>query len=135
MKYICLGYLEPGKFDGMTEAERHAVLDECVEHTMTICVPTDILSPKYLFSLRSPTERPHPCIKSRLTTTQPRHPTELRLGNPSGLPSEVSAIRKLSRNGLCEVDAANRGRLGYRRQLGGFIRRTRRRNLSVEYVG
>jgi hypothetical protein len=30
------------------------------------------------------TERPHPCIKSSLTTTQSRHPTELRLGNPSG---------------------------------------------------
>ena len=46
-----------------------------------------------------PTERPHPCIKSRLTTTQSRHPTELRHGNPSGLPSELSANRKLSRNG------------------------------------
>jgi len=32
MKYICLGYLEPGKIEGMTEAERHAVLDECFEH-------------------------------------------------------------------------------------------------------
>jgi hypothetical protein len=29
MKYICLGYIEPGKFDGMTEDERHAFLDEC----------------------------------------------------------------------------------------------------------
>jgi hypothetical protein len=25
MKYICLGYLEPGKFEGMTENERNAV--------------------------------------------------------------------------------------------------------------
>ena len=32
MKYVCLGYLEPGKFEGMTEDERHAVLDECFEH-------------------------------------------------------------------------------------------------------
>jgi hypothetical protein len=32
MKYICLGYLEPGKFEGMTEHERNAVLDECFEH-------------------------------------------------------------------------------------------------------
>jgi len=32
MKYICLGYLEPGKFEGMTESERNAVLDECFEH-------------------------------------------------------------------------------------------------------
>jgi hypothetical protein len=32
MRYICLGYLEPGKFEGMTEDERNAVLDECFEH-------------------------------------------------------------------------------------------------------
>jgi hypothetical protein len=27
MKYLCLGYLEPGKFESMTEDERNAVLD------------------------------------------------------------------------------------------------------------
>src|SRR5438874_4561484 len=32
MKYICLGYLEPGKFEGMTEDERHATFDACFEH-------------------------------------------------------------------------------------------------------
>ena len=32
MKYICLGYIEPGKFEGMTGDQRHAVLDECFEH-------------------------------------------------------------------------------------------------------
>ncbi len=32
MKYVCLGYIEPGKFEAMTEDERHAVLDECFEH-------------------------------------------------------------------------------------------------------
>jgi hypothetical protein len=32
MKYICLGYLEPGKFEGMTEDERHAGLDDCFEY-------------------------------------------------------------------------------------------------------
>jgi hypothetical protein len=32
MQYICLGYIEPGTFEGMTEDERHAVLDECFEH-------------------------------------------------------------------------------------------------------
>jgi hypothetical protein len=32
MKYICLGYLEPGTFEGMTEDKRNAVLDECFEH-------------------------------------------------------------------------------------------------------
>ncbi len=32
MRFICLGYLAPGKFEGMTEDERNAVLDECFEH-------------------------------------------------------------------------------------------------------
>jgi len=32
MKYLCLGYLEPGKFEGMAEDERNAVFDECFEH-------------------------------------------------------------------------------------------------------
>ena len=32
MKYICLGYLEPGRFEGMTEEERNEVFDTCFEH-------------------------------------------------------------------------------------------------------
>jgi hypothetical protein len=32
MKYICLGYIEPGKFENMSESERNNVLDECFEH-------------------------------------------------------------------------------------------------------
>lgn len=32
MKYICLGYIEPGKFEGMTEDQRNEVFDECFEH-------------------------------------------------------------------------------------------------------
>jgi hypothetical protein len=32
MKYICLGYIEPGKFEGMTEDERPATFDECFEY-------------------------------------------------------------------------------------------------------
>src|SRR5262245_14127582 len=32
MKYICLGYLTPGTFEGMTEEQRDAVLDACFEH-------------------------------------------------------------------------------------------------------
>ena len=32
MKYICLGYIEPGKFEAMTEDERHATFDECCEY-------------------------------------------------------------------------------------------------------
>jgi len=29
MKYVCLGYLEPGKFENMGESERNGVLDAC----------------------------------------------------------------------------------------------------------
>ena len=32
MKYLCLGYLEPGKFENMSESERIAVLDECFSY-------------------------------------------------------------------------------------------------------
>src|SRR5205823_349668 len=29
MKYVCLGYIEPGKFENMSEHERNTMLDEC----------------------------------------------------------------------------------------------------------
>ena len=32
MKYICLAYMEPGKLQGMTEAEQHAMLDACFDY-------------------------------------------------------------------------------------------------------
>src|SRR5271154_4930260 len=32
MKYICLGYLEPGKFENMPESERNTMLDECFSY-------------------------------------------------------------------------------------------------------
>ena len=32
MRYICLGYLEPGKFEGMAEEERNKIFDECFEY-------------------------------------------------------------------------------------------------------
>jgi len=32
MKYICLGHVQPGKFENMSEDERHAMLDECFEY-------------------------------------------------------------------------------------------------------
>ena len=32
MKYLCLGYIEPGKFEEMTEDEQHTMLDECFEY-------------------------------------------------------------------------------------------------------
>ena len=32
MKYICLGYYDKGKFDGMSESERNAMFDKCLEY-------------------------------------------------------------------------------------------------------
>src|SRR5712692_11863674 len=32
MKYICLGYIEPGKFENMSESERNTVFDECFSY-------------------------------------------------------------------------------------------------------
>ena len=29
MKYICLGYIEEGKWEGMSESDRNAMMDEC----------------------------------------------------------------------------------------------------------
>ena len=29
MKYLCFGYYDKGKFDGMTESERNAMFDTC----------------------------------------------------------------------------------------------------------
>jgi hypothetical protein len=36
MKYICLGYIAPGKLEGMSENERHAMLDECFDYDDTL---------------------------------------------------------------------------------------------------
>ena len=32
MKYVCLGYYDKGKFDGMTEVERNAMFDRCFDY-------------------------------------------------------------------------------------------------------
>lgn len=32
MKYVCLGYYDKDKFDGMTEAERNAMFDTCFDY-------------------------------------------------------------------------------------------------------
>ena len=32
MRYLCLGYIAPGKFEGMTADERQAMLAECFEY-------------------------------------------------------------------------------------------------------
>jgi len=32
MKYVCLGYYDKDKFDGMAEGERNAMFDACFEY-------------------------------------------------------------------------------------------------------
>ena len=32
MKYVCLGYYDKDKFDGMAEGERNAMFDRCFEY-------------------------------------------------------------------------------------------------------
>ena len=32
MKYICLGYIEPNKFENLSETERNAMVDECLAY-------------------------------------------------------------------------------------------------------
>lgn len=32
MKYICLGHIEPGKFESMTREDQHSMLDMCFEY-------------------------------------------------------------------------------------------------------
>ena len=32
MKYVCLGYIEPGKFENMFESERNAMVDGCLAY-------------------------------------------------------------------------------------------------------
>jgi len=32
MKYICFGYIKPGKFENMSASERNATYDECFEY-------------------------------------------------------------------------------------------------------
>ena len=32
MKYVCLGYIEPGKFENQSELERNAMVDECFNY-------------------------------------------------------------------------------------------------------
>jgi len=32
MKYICLGYIEPNKFENLSETDRNAMIDECLTY-------------------------------------------------------------------------------------------------------
>ena len=36
MKYICLGYIEPSKFESMSETERNAFVDECFSYDVEL---------------------------------------------------------------------------------------------------
>jgi hypothetical protein len=36
MKFVCLGYIEPGKFENMVEGERNAMVDECLGYDDTL---------------------------------------------------------------------------------------------------
>jgi hypothetical protein len=54
MKYICLGYIQPGKFENMSESDRNTMLDGVLP-TTTSCGTTDILPLAKLFS--PPTRR------------------------------------------------------------------------------
>lgn len=36
MKFVCLGYIEPGKFENMSENERNAMVDECFAYDDTL---------------------------------------------------------------------------------------------------
>ena len=32
MKFVCLGYIEPGTFENLSETERNAMVDECFSY-------------------------------------------------------------------------------------------------------
>ena len=62
MKYICLGYIQPGKFENMSESERNAMLDECFTYDDELRKITGISQPAKLFNLTAP---PRPCLEER----------------------------------------------------------------------
>ena len=76
MKYICLGYLEPGIFERMAEHLRHAVLDECFEHNDHLRA-NGHLTGEMALQLRRP---PH-CLKNgKVATTDGLMETKEQLG-------------------------------------------------------
>jgi len=36
MKFVCLGYIEPGKFENLSENDRNAMVDECLSYDQTL---------------------------------------------------------------------------------------------------
>ncbi|MGI8769820.1 MAG: hypothetical protein ACR2JE_00100 [Acidobacteriaceae bacterium] len=54
MKYICLGYIQPAKFENMSESERNTTLDGCFTYDDELRKNGN-LAPAKLFSL--PTRR------------------------------------------------------------------------------
>ena len=53
MKYICLGYIQPGEIREMSENERHAMLDECFSYDDELR-PNGHFAAGELFSLPTP---------------------------------------------------------------------------------
>jgi hypothetical protein len=48
MRYICLAYLEPGKFENMSESERNTVLDECFSYNDELRKNGHLVAEEYL---------------------------------------------------------------------------------------
>lgn len=46
MKYICLGYVEPGTFENMSESDRNTMPDECFGYNDN-CGGTDITARRH----------------------------------------------------------------------------------------
>ena len=62
MKYICLGYLEPGKFEGMTEGERNTTFDECFEYNDHLRANGHLVAE---VALRASRDRADPVLEKR----------------------------------------------------------------------
>ena len=74
MKYICLGYIEPNKFETMSETERNAMVDECFAYD-------DVLRKNGHFAggeaLQGP-QTPRPCVGRMARCPSPMAPMPKR---------------------------------------------------------
>jgi hypothetical protein len=97
MKYICFGYLEPGKFENMSESERNTVLDECFSYNdelrknglLVAEEPHQPANTPISTSWGTPRTAPPPprCCKS----SEYRSARALPVGNPKGTTHPGSA--------------------------------------------
>jgi hypothetical protein len=79
MKYICLGHLEPGKFENMSESERNTVLDECFSYNNELRKSGHLLAEEHL---QPPNTAVTVCLKNgKVTVTDgPYAETKEQLG-------------------------------------------------------